>query len=261
MNFYYSYNPILIIKTSDNGESERQETLIGKVQKNDFLPMPTGFSLNIGTKEPPYEERKRYYRNSSSVSQVSAVQAQTSASCCRTPSDCSDRILRHCDRFKNSSNRVPVHKTVMGKNKTLTPSAAWHKGFYIMFGLRLHDMSKTSHLSRLVLMQRYNKNLYINLKVFVCKLFIVKIIHNLPCNYVYKFLTKIFYNTKYCRKSAAIGFSNLHQVTDYKSLKYICPQFPVLKVVGLNPTGVTNLQVIENQLITNISSRYFEHPP
>ena len=156
MNFYYSYNPILIIKTSDNGESERQETLIGKVQKNDFLPMPTGFSLNIGTKEPPYEERKRYYRNSSSVSQVSAVQAQTSASCCRTPSDCSDRILRHCDRFKNSSNRVPVHKTVMGKKKTLTPSAAWHKGFYIMFGLRLHDMSKTSHLSRLVTLQKYN---------------------------------------------------------------------------------------------------------
>lgn len=109
--------------------------------------------------------------------------------------------------------------------------------------------------------QRYNKNLYINLKVFVCKLCIVKIIHNLPCNYVYKFLTKIFYNTKYCRKSAAIGLSNLHQVTDYQPLKYVHLQFPVLKVVGLNPTGVTNLQVIENQLITNISSRYFEHPP
>ena len=147
------------------------------------------------------------------------------------------------------------------KNKTLTPSAAWHKGFYIMFGLRLHDMSKTSHLSRLVLMQRYNKNLYINLKVFVCKLCIVKIIHNLPCDYVYTFLTKIFYNMKYCRKSAAIGFSNLHQVTDYQPLKYVHPQFPVLKVVGLNPTGVTNLQVIENQLITNILSRYFKHPP
>ena len=105
---------ILNLKTPDNGGSERQETLIGKVQKNDFLPKPTGFSLNTGIKEPPSEERKRYYRNSSSVSQVSAVQAQTSASCCRTPSDCSDRILRHCGRFKNSSNRVPVHKTVMG---------------------------------------------------------------------------------------------------------------------------------------------------
>ena len=148
---------ILNLKTSGNGGSKRQETLIGKVQKNDFLPMPTGFSLNIGLKEPPYEERKRYYRNSSSVSQVSAVQAQTSASCCRTPSDCSDRILRHCDRFKNSSNRVPVHKTVMGKIKTLTPSAVWHKGFYIMFGLRLQNMSKTSHHSRLVTMQKYNE--------------------------------------------------------------------------------------------------------
>ena len=148
---------ILNLKTPDNGGSERQETLIGKVQKNDFLPKPTGFSLNTGIKEPPSEERKRYYRNSSSVSQVSAVQAQTSASCCRTPSDCSDRILRHCGRFKNSSNRVPVHKTVMGKKKTLTPSAVWHKGFYIMFGLRLQNMSKTSHHSRLVTMQKYNE--------------------------------------------------------------------------------------------------------
>lgn len=148
---------ILNLKTSGNGGSKRQETLIGKVQKSDFLPMPTGFSLNIGLKEPPYEERKRYYRNSSSVSQVSAVQAQTSASCCRTPSDCSDRILRHCDRFKNSSNRVPVHKTVMGINKTLTPPAVWHKGFYILFGLRLQNMSKISHHSRLVTMQKYNE--------------------------------------------------------------------------------------------------------
>ena len=108
------YSLKLDYKTSGNGGLERQETLIGKVQKSDFLPMPTGFSLNIGLKEPPYEERKRHYRNSSSVSQVSAVQAQTSASCYRTPSDCSDRILRHCGRFKNSPNRVPVHKTVMG---------------------------------------------------------------------------------------------------------------------------------------------------
>ena len=151
------YSLKLDYKTSGNGGLERQETLIGKVQKSDFLPMPTGFSLNIGLKEPPYEERKRYYRNSSSVSQVSAVQAQTSASCCRTPSDCSDRILRHCNRFKNSSNRVPVHKTVMGKNKTLTPPAVWHKGFYIMFGLRLQNMSKTSHHSRLVTVQKYNE--------------------------------------------------------------------------------------------------------
>lgn len=43
------------------------------------------------------------------------------------------------------------------KNKTLTPSAAWHKGFYILFGLRLQNMSKTSHHSRLVTMQKYNE--------------------------------------------------------------------------------------------------------
>lgn len=150
---------ILNLKTSGNGGSKRQETLIGKVQKNDFLPMPTGFSLNIGLKEPPYEERKRYYRNSSSVSQVSAVQAQTSASCCRTPSDCSDRIPRHCNRFKNSSNRVPVHKTVMGKKKTLTPSVAWYKGLYIMFGLRLQNILNTLHHDRLVTPQKYNESL------------------------------------------------------------------------------------------------------
>ena len=186
MNFYYSYNPILIIKTSDNGGSERQETLIGKVQKNDFLPMPTGFSLNIGIKEPPYEERKRYCRNSSSVSQVSAVQAQTSASCCRTPSDCSDRIQRHCDRFKNSSNRVPVHKTVMGKNKTLTPSAVWHKGFYIMFGLRPHNISKTSHHSRLVMVQRY------------------KLFSNLARNVNFELTFGRAYSEARCRKIAAI---------------------------------------------------------
>ena len=177
---------ILNLKTSGNGGSERQETLIGKVQKNDFLPMPTGFSLNIGLKEPPSEKRKRYYRNSSSVSQVSAVQAQTSASCCRTPSDCSDRFQRHCGRFKNSSNRVPVHKTVMGKNKTLTPSAVWHKGFYIMFGLRPHNISKTSHHSRLVMVQRY------------------KLFSNLARNVNFELTFGRAYSELRCRKIAAI---------------------------------------------------------
>ena len=152
------YSLKLDYKTSGNGGSERQETLIGKVQKNDFLPMPTGFSLNIGLKEPPSEERKRYYRNSSSVSQVSAVQAQTSASCCRTPSDCSDRILRHCNRFKNSSNRVPVHKTVMGKNKTLTPPPNGIRVLNMLFGLRLQNILNTLHLRRLVTMQSYNES-------------------------------------------------------------------------------------------------------
>lgn len=46
-----------------------------------------------------------------------------------------------------------------GKNKTLTPSVVWHKGFYIMFGLRLQNMSKTSHHDRLVTVQRYSENL------------------------------------------------------------------------------------------------------
>ena len=47
--------------------------------------------------------------------------------------------------------------SVKGKNKTLTPSALWYKGFYIMFGLRPHNISKTSHLCRLVTVQKYNE--------------------------------------------------------------------------------------------------------
>ena len=231
MNFYYSYNPILIIKTSDNGESERQETLIGKVQKFCFPPLPTGFSLNIGLKEPPYEERKRYYRNSSSVSQVSAVQAQTSASCCRTPSDCSDRILRHCDRFKNSSNRVPVHKTVMGKKKTLTPSAAWHKGFYILFGLRLQNMSKTSHHDRLVTVQRYSENLK----------------HARNVNFVLTFRVNIC-NSGF-RRIAAM-FKSL--IYNYIRINDICKNantIVVLNVVGSSPTVHPTRKSYDYQLV------------
>ena len=56
-------------------------------------------------------------------------------------------VVYHC-MFLNS---------VKGKNKTLTPSAAWPKGFYILFGLRLQNISKTSHHSRLVTVQKYNE--------------------------------------------------------------------------------------------------------
>ena len=58
-------------------------------------------------------------------------------------------VVYHC-MFLNS---------VKGKIKTLTPSALWHKGFYMMFGLRPHNISKTSHLCRLVTVQRYSENL------------------------------------------------------------------------------------------------------
>ena len=56
-------------------------------------------------------------------------------------------VVYHC-MFLNS---------VKGKIKTLTPSALWHKGFYILFGLRLQNISKTSHHSRLVTVQKYNE--------------------------------------------------------------------------------------------------------
>ena len=223
---------ILYFKTSDNGGSERQETLIGKVQKFCFLPMPTGFSLNIGIKEPPYEERKRYYRNSSSVSQVSAVQAQTSASCCRTPSDCSDRIQRHCGRFKNSSNRVPVHKTVMGKNKTLTPSAVWHKGFYIMFGLRPHNISKTSHHSRLVMVQRY-------------KLFPK---HARNVNFELTFGRAC--SELRCRKIAAIYKLLCHNALCASGLHARGCEIVVLNVVGSSPTGHPTIKPVDYQIVS-----------
>ena len=58
-------------------------------------------------------------------------------------------VVYHC-MFLNS---------VKGKIKTLTPSALWHKGFYMMFGLRPHNISKTSHLCRLVTVQRYSEKL------------------------------------------------------------------------------------------------------
>ena len=223
---------ILNLKTPDNGGSERQETLIGKVQKNDFLPKPTGFSLNTGIKEPPSEERKRYYRNSSSVSQVSAVQAQTSASCCRTPSDCSDRIQRHCGRFKNSSNRVPVHKTVMGKNKTLTPSAVWHKGFYIMFGLRPHNISKTSHHSRLVMVQRY------------------KLFSNLARNVNFELTFGRAYSEARCRKIAAIYKLLCHNALCASGLHARGCQIVVLNVVGSSPTGHPTRKPVGYQIVS-----------
>ena len=223
---------ILNLKASDNGESERQETLIGKVQKNDFLPMPTGFSLNIGIKEPPYEERKRYYRNSSSVSQVSAVQAQTSASCCRTPSDCSDRILRRCDRFKNRPNRVPVFKSVMGKNKALTPVVGWHKGFYMVFGLRLHNISKTSHHDHLVTVQKYNdfSNPARNVKT--------KLTFEGTCS------------DFHCRKIAAMRKSLCHNALRANTLHVYCSKFVVLNVVGSSPTGHPTIKPVDYQIVS-----------
>ena len=54
-----------------------------------------------------------------------------------------------------------------GKNKTLTPAVKWHKGLYMVFGLRLHNISKTSHHDRLVTMQKYNDFRYLarNVKI------------------------------------------------------------------------------------------------
>lgn len=47
--------------------------------------------------------------------------------------------------------------SLKGKNKTLTPSAVWHKGFYILLGFRLQNIPKNLHHSRLVTLQNYNE--------------------------------------------------------------------------------------------------------
>ena len=226
------YSLKLDYKTSDNGESERKETLIGKVQKNNFPPMPTGFSINIGIKEPPSEERKRYCRNSSSVSQVSAVQAQTSASCCRTPSDCSDRIQRHCGRFKNSSNRVPVHKTVMGKNKTLTPPPNGIRVFNMLFSLRLQYILNTLHLRRLVTVQKY------------------KLFSNPARNVNSELTFERACSELRCRKIAAMRKSLCHNTLCAKSLRVAGCQFVVLNVVGSSPTGHPTIKPVDYQIVS-----------
>ena len=242
---------ILYFKTSGNGGSERQETLIGKVQKFCFLPMPTGFSLNIGLKEPPYEERKRYYRNSSSVSQVSAVQAQTSASCCRTPSDCSDRILRHCGRFKNSSNRVPVHKTVMGIKipcKSLKDGDRLHAGYILTLSKVLYRYPSISPssipVSKTIAAQKYNE--------------FPK--HARNVNFVLTF--GIACSEWCCRKIAAIRKSLCHNALRVNILWLDGCKFVVLNVVGSSPTGHPTIKPIDYQIVNGyFCTKNLPNPP
>ena len=76
---------------------------------------------------------------------------------------CFFKVINHILYYEVVCSFVVYHclffNSVKGKIKTLTPSALWHKGFYIMFGLRPHNISKTSHLCRLVTVQRYSENL------------------------------------------------------------------------------------------------------
>ena len=74
---------------------------------------------------------------------------------------CFFKVINHILYYEVVCSFVVYHPVLLylfkGKNKTLTPSALWYKGFYIMFGLRPHNISKTSHLCRLVTMQKYNE--------------------------------------------------------------------------------------------------------
>ena len=74
---------------------------------------------------------------------------------------CFFKVINHILYNEVVCSFVVYHPVLLylfkGKNKTLTPSALWYKGFYIMFGLRPHNISKTSHLCRLVTVQKYNE--------------------------------------------------------------------------------------------------------
>lgn len=76
---------------------------------------------------------------------------------------CFIKVINHILYYEVVCSLVVYHciffNSFKGKIKTLTPSALWHKGFYMMFGLRPHNISKTSHLCRLVTVQRYSENL------------------------------------------------------------------------------------------------------
>ena len=221
------------IKTFGQWRVGETRNPIGRVQKIYFPPLPTGFST-FGIKEPQYEERKRCHRNSSSVSQTTAVQAQTSASCCRTPSDCSDRILRHCGRFKNSSNRVPVRKTVMGKNKTLIPEVKWHKGSHILAGLYPNNVQKTSHHDLLVTMQRYDK------------------VSEAP-NSVNENLTFGLNDEILDCRNNAVKFNVLsHNALCATRLAHFTTLFVVLNVVGSSPTGHPTIKPVDYQVISGL---------
>lgn len=74
---------------------------------------------------------------------------------------CFIKVINHILYYEVVCSLVVYHCIIFnlfkGKIKTLTPSAVWHKGFYILFGLRLQNISKTSHHSRLVTVQKYNE--------------------------------------------------------------------------------------------------------
>ena len=75
---------------------------------------------------------------------------------------CFFKVINHILYYEVVCSLVVYHcmffNLFKGKKKTLTPSALWHKGFYMMFGLRPHNISKTSHLCRLVMVQKYNES-------------------------------------------------------------------------------------------------------
>ena len=119
-----------------------------------------------------------------------------------------------------------------GKNKTLTPTALWHKGFYIMFGLRPHNISKISHPCRLVMVQRYE--LFSN-----------------PARNVNSELTfGRACSELRCRKIAAMRKSLCHNTLCANSLRVDGYKFVVLNVVGSSPTGHPTIKPVDYQIVS-----------
>ena len=121
---------------------------------------------------------------------------------------------------------------IKGKNKTLTPPAFWYKGFYIMFGLRLQNISKSSHLRRLVMVQRY-------------ELFLK---HARNVNFELTFGRAC--SELRCRKIAAMRKSLCHNALCTKSLRAEGCQFVVLNVVGSSPTGHPTIKPVDYQIVS-----------
>ena len=119
-----------------------------------------------------------------------------------------------------------------GKNKTLTPPAFWYKGFYIMFGLRLQNISKSSHLRRLVMVQRYE-------------------VFSNPARNVNSELTfGRACSELRCRKIAAMRKSLCHNTLCAKSLRVEGCKFVVLNVVGSRPTGHPTTKPVDYQIVS-----------
>ena len=149
---------------------------------------------------------------------------------------CFIKVINHILYYEIVCSLVVYHcisfNSVKGKIKTLTPSALWHKGFYMMFGLRPHNISKTSHLCRLVMVQKY------------------KLFSNLARNVNFELTFGRACSELRCRKIAAMRKLLCHNTLCVKSLCVEGYKFVVLNVVGSSPTGHPTIKPVDYQIVS-----------